>query len=177
MSPENLARRYPHLFRQTIWPWAVRAQFLILKDAPPPDLISNVKIVPRSGKDWIIIRLKDGSWEIPGGTLEPSETYLAASERELMEEAGALMDSFQLIGAWHCFSQADKPYRPHLPFPEFYRVVGVCEVQLIGLPQNPIGGEEIVAVERVPLKTAVARFESQQRYDLAELCQLSADYF
>ena len=33
-------------------------------------LIANVNIVPYSGDEWIMIRLQDGSWEIPGGTLE-----------------------------------------------------------------------------------------------------------
>jgi 8-oxo-dGTP pyrophosphatase MutT (NUDIX family) len=121
-----------------------------------------------------MIRLKDGSWEMPGGTLEPDEGYIDTARRELLEEAGARLLSFRLIGAWRCFSLADKPYRPHLPFPEYYRVVGVGEVEVIKLPENPLDGEEVSIVSSVPLETAVAQFMSARRYDFAELYQLAS---
>jgi 8-oxo-dGTP diphosphatase len=173
--PNSLASQYPHLFNEVTWPWGpARASFVLLDEAPPARLIANVNIVPRIGDDWIILRLGDGSWELPGGTLEPAETYLDTVRRELREEAGAELISLRLFGAWHCFSLAEKPYRPHLPFPEYYRLVGLGEIELRGEPENPAGAEQVAAVERVSLQTAVARFRSLQRYDLAELYQLAA---
>ncbi len=175
MPSKDLANQFPHLFNEVTWPWGpTRARFVLLEEAPPDDLIANVNIVPRAGDDWVILRLRDGSWEMPGGTLEPGETYLDTVRRELREEAGAELVSFRLFGAWHCFSLADQPYRPHLPFPEYYRLVGLGEIELVGEPENPAGGEEVVAVERVSLATAVARFSALQRYDVAELYQLAA---
>lgn len=147
----------------------------MLKDAPPDGLIANVNIVPRAGPDWVLIRLADGAWEMPGGTLEPGENYKQAIRRELLEEAGARLKGFQVIGAWHCISLADKPYRPHLPYPEYYRVVGVGDVELAGAPVNPPDGEQVVAVECAPLATAVHKFISCGRFDLAELYQLASD--
>ncbi|WP_288086230.1 NUDIX hydrolase [Roseiflexus sp.] len=146
-----------------------------MENAPPHHQIANVNIVPRIGNAWVTLRLKDGSWEMPGGTLEPAENYLDTVRRELMEEAGARLVSFQLIGAWHCFSLAAQSYRPHLPFPEYYRVVGMGEVEVVKSPENPPDGEEVVAVERVPLETAIARFVSSNRHDLAELYQLASN--
>lgn len=73
------------------------------------------------------------------GTLEPGEGYLDAIKRELMEEAGAVLKTFHLVGAWHCHSLADKPYRPHLPWPEFYRLLAYGEVELSEPPTNPKG--------------------------------------
>lgn len=175
MPSKDLANRFPHLFDEVTWPWGpTRARFILLDEAPSDHLIANVNIVPRAGDDWVILRLRDGSWEMPGGTLEPGETYLDTARRELKEEAGAELVSFRLFGAWHCFSLADQPYRPHLPFPEYYRLAGLGEIELVGEPENPAGGEEVVAVKRVSLAAAVARFSALQRYDMAELYQLAA---
>ena len=176
MPSNDLASRYPHLFQQVTWPWGpTRAEFVLLDHAPPGHQISNANIVPRIGDEWVIIRLRDGSWDMSDGTLEPGEGYMDTVRRELVEEVGARLVSFQLIGAWHCFSLADKPYRPHLPFPEHYRLVGTGEIEIAGAPQNPHGTEQVVAVETMPLETAVARFVSSGRHDMAELYQLASE--
>ena len=76
------------LFNEVIWPWGpTRARFITLNDAPPDGLIANVNIVPRAGPNWVVTRLADGAWEMPGGTLEPGENYWQAIRRELPDEA------------------------------------------------------------------------------------------
>ena len=147
-----------------------------MNGAPPDALVSNVNLVPRCGPDWLAIQLADGAWEMPGGTLEPGENYLAAIRRELLEEAGAQLGSFQVIGAWHCFSLAEQPYRPHLPFPEYYRLVGRGEVTVVGTPLNPPDGEPVAKVDCAPLATIVNHFISSVRYDLAELYLWASDF-
>jgi len=169
----QLAHQYPNLFQETTWN-SVQVKFQLLDNTLPQHLITNVNITPRLGDRWLIIRLSNGDWEIPGGTLELGEDYLTAARRELLEEAGARLLSFQLFGAWRCFSLAAKPYRPHLPWPKSYRVVGVGEVELTGQPENPADGEQVVAVEAVTLETVMERFLSIERSDLAELYHLAA---
>lgn len=171
----DLPGRYPHLFNEVIWEWGpIRAKFIML-DQPPENRISNINLVPKAGDQYILLQHADGKWDIAGGTLEPGEDYRRTLERELMEEAGAELLSFRLIGAWRCFSLAGKPYRPHLPFPEHYRLVGIGQVKIVGEPTNPTGAEQITKVACVDLNNAVDKFISCGRHDLAELYQFADD--
>ena len=115
---------FQHLFEDIHW-GAVSAHFERRSETPPDALISNVTVVPFIGDRVVIIRLADGSYEVPGGTREPGEAYLETARRELIEEAGARLLDYVPFGAWRCTSSAEKPYRPHLPHPEFYRVAGL----------------------------------------------------
>jgi len=174
MPTNSFLEKYPNLFREVVWPWGpTRATFILFDSPPAKEKISNINIVPRLAENWVSIRLKDGTQEIPGGTLEPNESYLDAIRRELLEEAGAQLISFKIIGGWHCFSLADKPFRPHLTHPEFYRVVGVGEIKIIKRPENPPDGEVVELVEVASMEATMNRFLSIGRPDLSELYQLA----
>ena len=169
----GIQSNFPNLFGSTSW-GTVTCTFECLNQIPPLDRISNVNLVPFKGDRWLILRLQTGEWEVPGGTLEPGESYSDAISRELMEEAGARLKTFEPFGAWHCFSTAPKPYRPHLPHPEFYRLVGYGAVEITGNPENPEDGEQVASVDLVPIEEAVQRFRDINRFELAELYQLAA---
>ena len=141
---------------------------------PPINLISNVCVTPFIDNQWLVLRLQTREWKNPGGTLESNESYMDAIRRELIEEAGARLITFKPFGAWHYFSTASKPYRPHLPHPEFYRLVGYGSVEIVGISTNPEGGEKIESVEFVPIEEAVKRFSAVNRFELAELYQLAS---
>ena len=164
---------FPNLFGRTSWQ-TVTCRFEPLNEMPPLNLISNVNLVPFKEDRWLILRLQTGEWEVPGGTLEPSESHSDAISRELIEEAGARLITFEPLGAWYYFSTAPKQYRPHLPHPEFYRLVGYGAVEIIGSPENPEDGEQVAGVEFITIEEAVQRFHSINRFELAELYQLAA---
>ncbi len=166
---------YPHLLNEAFWPWGpIHARFRPLVRLPPAAPVAHVNIVPRMGDQWVMMSTDGEAWDLPGGTLEPGESVLTAARRELIEELGAELLEHRVLGAWRCHSLAAKPYRPHLPHPDFLRVVLVGQVQLAGPPTNPEGGEDVVAVEAVLLAEAVRRFEACGRRELADLYRLAA---
>jgi 8-oxo-dGTP pyrophosphatase MutT (NUDIX family) len=164
---------YPHLFCEVFWAWGpIHATFELL-DAAPTN-VSNVNVVPFVGDRCVIVQHTNGLWEIVGGTLEPDEPYLQALTREAREEAGARLLNFTPFGAWKCHSDAPKPYRPHMPHPDFYRLVGYGEVELDGVPLNPADAEQVAKVEVVTVEEAVSRYRSVGRDDFADLYLLAA---
>jgi 8-oxo-dGTP pyrophosphatase MutT (NUDIX family) len=162
-----------YLFEDIHW-GTISAQFERRSELPPDALISNVTVVPFIADRVVIIRLADGRYEVPGGTREPDEAYFDTARRELIEEAGARLLNYTPFGAWRCTSSAAKPYRPHLPHPQFYRVAGFGEVELVSQPTNPPDGEQVAAVEVVSVDAAADAFITSGRPDLADLYRLAA---
>ncbi len=170
-----MAADFPNLFAETdLTIPNMRADFQRITTPPPSHLIANVNIVPFVGSQCLVIVLQGEHIDIPGGTLEPGESYLQTAQRELVEEAGANLLNCTLFGAWHCQSANPKPYRPHLPHPAFYRLTGYGDVEQVGLPTNPPGGEQVIRVDLLNLDQAAYAFRAQGRPDLAELYQLAA---
>jgi 8-oxo-dGTP diphosphatase len=79
--------KYPYLFNDMLWSWGpMQVKFTILENLPSPAQIAHVNVVPYLDNKWVMVQLDDGSWEIPGGTLEADEIYIEALKRELLEE-------------------------------------------------------------------------------------------
>lgn len=136
-------------------------------------LVSNVSMIPFIGSKCVVMQLEDGRWELPGGTLEPGESYLEGLKREMLEELGAEIGHFEVFGHFYCFSSAEEPYRPHIPHPNFIRLIGMGEVRIVSKPLNPANGEKVVAVEAVSIDEAIRRFEAIGRWDIADLYRLA----
>lgn len=167
------AARFPDLFAPVMGKRG-SAEFRRVDEVSCEGLVSNVNVVPYTAAGWVVLVLGDGRPEVPGGTREPGEAIEATLRRELMEEAGARLESFRPFGVWDCVSTAEAPYRPHLPHPRSQRLVGVGRVELVATPT--IGdGEDVVEVLTVSLEEAQVRFRAVGRGDLADLYGLAAE--
>jgi 8-oxo-dGTP diphosphatase len=146
--------RFPDLFREAHVDYAdCRIRYTT---APvEEELVSRLHLVAVTEAGHVVVCRSDQGWRfLPGGTREPGESLTALASRELMEEAGAV-----LVGEIQCFSAhvADssraQPYRPHLPHPRAYWAYAVAQVQLVGAPTNPPGGETVIEVVAMPPAT------------------------
>ncbi|MFF4098870.1 NUDIX domain-containing protein [Streptomyces sp. NPDC001903] len=55
---------------------------------PPPNCALGVGVIVHGPEGVLLGQHRLGTWEIPGGTVEPGETFAEAAVRELREEAG-----------------------------------------------------------------------------------------
>jgi 8-oxo-dGTP pyrophosphatase MutT (NUDIX family) len=80
---------YPVLFGTTQATWGpIDLRFELLSGEVDPDRIARVFVVPFIGPACVVVGFEHGDWGPAGGGLEPGESFLAALERELAEEAG-----------------------------------------------------------------------------------------
>ncbi|MBP1990600.1 GrpB family protein [Paenibacillus eucommiae] len=163
---------FPALFYPVDW-GPVQAVFKLTDQVTEEALVSNVSIVPCIGDNYVVIQAANGMWELPGGTLEPGEHYRNALRREVMEELGGELLSYQVFGQFYCESSAEQPFRAHIPHPRFIRVAGYGEVRLVRPPLTPDHGEQIAVVKVVDITEAVGILEAAGRYDIAELYRLA----
>lgn len=171
-SISDLTAHYSSLFGPVGW-GPVQCRFALLETAPPEELVSNINIVPFVGDQAVLIELENDGLEPVGGTLEPGETYQQTVERELMEEAGGRLLSLELFGVWHCHSSAPAPFRPHIPHPDFCRLVAYGDVEIVAQPQTLEGAERVRHVHVLPVEEAADRFRAHGRAELAELYLLA----
>lgn len=162
-SPEQILSQFPNLSAPIFWEWGpIEVQFELLPHDLDESLISNVRIVPFVGDECVVIQFDNGDWDHPGGTLEPGESYMDAARRELSEEAGAVLRSFEPFGVFNCHSLRDGPYQPHLPHPDFYHLIGYADVEITHAPTNPPDGETVIQVQLISPAAAGALFAERR---------------
>jgi len=111
-------------------------------DFPRPSVTVDIVVVTKETRPRVLLICRkkpphQGTWALPGGTLEWGETFRQLIARELLEEAGVKVRSIgRLVGV---FSRPDRDVRFH-----GVTVVVTCEVELPSqAPANHLEIEEV----------------------------------
>jgi 8-oxo-dGTP pyrophosphatase MutT (NUDIX family) len=167
---------YPILFGTTQATWGpIDLRFELLTGEVDPGRIARVFVVPFIGSACVVVGFEHGDWGPAGGGLEPGESFQAALERELAEEAGGRLQIYTPFAVLHCHSRAGGPYRPQEPHPDYDCLYGYGEVELVGPPQLHAGPERTVAVEVMPPDEAASFLAGKGRAWEADLYRLAAE--
>jgi ADP-ribose pyrophosphatase YjhB (NUDIX family) len=97
-----------------------------------------VRPEPRSEQILLMRRRDNGHWGLPGGYVEPGESVLDATAREVLEETGYRVEVGELIGVY------SDPARQVIAYSETDRVqaVNLCFDALAVAPGAPTTPEE-----------------------------------
>ena len=149
--------RFPGLCREQHADYA-GARLRFTTAAVPQELVSRLHLVAVTpAAEVIVCRIEEGWRFLPGGTREPGESLADLARRELMEGAGARLESPPRYFAAHIAdSLRPEPYRPHLPHPRAYWAYAVAQAQVIADPVNPPDGEQVAEVRTLAPGLAAA---------------------
>lgn len=96
------------------------------REAPPEEWVTSVRAVVLGRGTVLVVSDPDGVHLLPGGRLQPGESFEAALRRELAEETGWKLAEPRPIGFLHYHHLAPKPADwPH-PYPDFLQAVYVA---------------------------------------------------
>ncbi len=153
-------QRFPDLFRETYVDYAdCRVRYTT--EAVPENLVSRLHVVAVTTEGTVVVCRSEQGWRfLPGGTREPGESLHDLARRELVEEAGAVLEGeLRYFAAHVADSGRDTPYRPHLPHPRAYWAYAIAHVSVVGEPTDPEAGETVVEVLTLPPAAAAHYIE------------------
>jgi ADP-ribose pyrophosphatase YjhB (NUDIX family) len=114
----------------------------------------SAAIPDRSGKRILLVRRTDsGRWAVPGGYMEPGETFREACAREVLEETGLRVRPNRLIAVYTS---------PHvlLEYPD-----GNClQLVVLHFAAEPVGGEL-----RTSSETSEVRYISRREIERLDM--------
>lgn len=145
MQPD-WATRFPRLFAPAHVDYA-NVDVIFKTQDLTDELISRLHCVATDPYGRVIVcRTKDWRF-LPGGTREPGESLEQTAARELLEEAGARITSpLTIFGGQLATSRNPQPYRAHQPHPVSCWAFAATTAEIIGPPQIPDDGEQVLEV-------------------------------
>lgn len=140
------ALQFPELFAPAYIDYA-NADVEFRTEDVPDALISRLHCVATDPQGRVIVCRTEDWRFLPGGTREPGETLEQTAARELLEEAGAkITGPLTIFGGQLATSRNLEPYRPHQPHPISCWAFAATTAEIIGPPQIPVDGEQVLQV-------------------------------
>ncbi|WP_309114365.1 NUDIX hydrolase [Saccharothrix sp.] len=90
---------------------------------------TSVVVTDPAGRVLLLARVDTGGWGLPGGLMEPGESFEETGRREVEEETGLVVDELSLLGV---FSGADYYYR----YPNGDEIFNVTVAYVARLPHE-----------------------------------------
>ncbi len=92
---------------------------------------TSIVLVDPAGRVLLLERVDTGGWGLPGGIMEPGESFEETGRRELKEETGLDAGELSLLGL---YSGAEYYYR----YPNGDEIFNITAAYLARLPQDAI---------------------------------------
>lgn len=92
-------------------------------EIPPPELITSVRGIVLYGDCIVVMENEDGRHFMPGGRLEPGESFSVGLCREIGEESDLVVDSAELLGFLHFRHLQPKPVDYPYPYPDMFHLI------------------------------------------------------
>ncbi|HTX48063.1 MAG TPA: NUDIX domain-containing protein [Caulobacteraceae bacterium] len=142
----------------------LRRRVYLTARAPPSDLASSVRAVVFRRQSVAVIRDGQGSGHVmPGGRIEPGESWDTALRREVLEECGWRMDAARQFAVLHFHHLTPKPEGYRYFYPDFLQPVFVAEAVSFHRAALKRAGEIETGSRMVPIRRALATLDEGQR--------------
>jgi ADP-ribose pyrophosphatase YjhB (NUDIX family) len=131
---------------------------------PPPELVSSVRAVVM--RDTAVMVVQDGQGSghvVPGGRIEPGESWAETLRREVLEECGWRIATPRQFAVLHFRHLTPKPEGHRYPYPDFLQPVFVAEAISFHRGALKRAGEIETGSRMVPIRRALASLDESQR--------------
>lgn len=119
------------VFEYTNIPWLPEgAKVRCVKDSisPPAQLVTGVFALCFQTDKLLFVRHRDRGWDLPGGHVEAGESFEVALQRELLEEAAAVISDVTLFAHIEINLIGEAPANYCYPAPQSFMLCFVAKI-------------------------------------------------